>query len=169
MRVCVINIFAEEAPLHRIRSAVLLLACVTQAGCFHQVFDTGLAPSSTVVRKGWHPTFIFGLVAGQPVDVRSECPSGVAIASTRMTFANGLVGGLTLGLYSPHEVKVVCAARTAVLPGMETRHLAASMTQNEVMRVLAEAIDSASRHAEGVALITDVPAATSTDSQETSR
>jgi hypothetical protein len=155
--------------LRRTRAVLLTLACVTQAGCFHQVFDTGLAPSNTVVTKAWHPSFLFGLVAGQPVDVRSQCPSGVAIASTRMTFANGLVGGLTLGLFSPHEVKVTCAARSAVLPTMEVRHLAATATSADASRLLAEAIDTASRHADGVAIVVDAAFAPAMTSEETAR
>ena len=141
--------------MKRIRFALVAIACVTQAGCYHQVFNTGLAPSSTVVTKAWHPTFIFGLVAAQPIDVRTSCPSGVAIASTRMTFANGLVGGLTLGIFTPHEVKVVCASRSAVLPTMQTRHVAAGASREAADRVLADAIDIASRGADSVAIVID--------------
>lgn len=155
--------------MRRTKAVILALACVTQAGCFHQVFNTGLAPSNTVVVKAWHPSFIFGLVAGQPVDVRNQCPSGVAIASTRMTFGNGLAGMLTLGLFSPHEVKVVCASRAAVLPSMEVRHLAASATHEHAARVLAEAIDTASRHADGVAIIAEPVLAPAMTSEETAR
>jgi sugar phosphate isomerase/epimerase len=79
-----------------------------------------------------------------------------------MTFANGLVGGLTLGLYSPHEVKVVCAARAAALTGGETRVLAAGASREEADRILADAIETAGRtNADVVILIEQSPARTS--------
>ncbi len=148
---------------------LMAIACVTQAGCYHQVFNTGLAPSSTVVTKSWHPTFIFGLVAAQPVDVRSSCPSGVAIASTRMTFVNGLVGGLTLGIFTPHEVKVVCASRAALLPTMEIRHLAMNASREEADRVLSDAIQMASRSDGSVAIVIDPTADTLVQPSEAGR
>ena len=128
-----------------LRSLFLAAVCVTQVGCYHQVFNTGLAPASTGVTKAWHPSFIFGLVAGAPIDVRSACPSGVAIASTRLTFANGLVGGLTFGIFTPHEVKVVCASRAAAMSGGETRVLVAGASREEVDRVLVDVIRTAGR------------------------
>ena len=146
-----------------------MLACVTQAGCYHQVFNTGLAPSNTIVVKAWHPTYIFGLVAAQPIDVRADCPGGVAIASTRMTFANGLVGGLTLGIFTPHEVKVVCASRGAVLPTMQTRHVAAGASRAEAAQVLAGAVDFASQHATSVAIVVDEATALPVQTPETGR
>lgn len=149
--------FSGGVRLKRIRAVLVAVACATQAGCFHQVFNTGLAPSNTVITKAWHPTYVFGLIAAQPIDVRTSCPSGVAIASTRITFANGLVGGLTLGLFTPHEVKVVCASRAAMLPGMEMRHLAADASADVAKQVLAEAIEVASHGVGSVAIIFDAP------------
>ena len=155
--------------MRRFVSALGALACLTQAGCYHQVFNTGLAPSSTVVKKGWQPTYIFGLIAGQPIDVRGQCPSGVALASTRMTFANGLVGGLTLGLFTPHEVKVVCASSAAVLPGMQVRQLAATASRAVAEALLTEAVETASRDARGVAIVFEPTTAATVVSQEAGR
>lgn len=77
-----------------------------------------LTPSSTVVQKNFHPTYIFGLVKAKPIDVRAECANGVAFASTRMTVPNWLVGLVTIGIVTPHEVKVTCAAGgSAMLQG----------------------------------------------------
>ncbi len=147
---------------------VLAAACLTQAGCFHQAFNTGLPAGTTGVTKSWHPTFIFGLVQAAPVDVRTTCPRGVAIASTRMTFANGLVGGLTLGLFTPHEVKVVCASSTAGLDILETRHLAADATHQQATAVLSEAVALASSLGGNVAIVIE-PAPSSTDTLESIR
>ena len=91
-------------------AGILVLSTV---GCFHQVVQTGQAPSPNVVEKNWVSTWLFGLVAATPIDVRSECPSGVATIETEQSFMNGLVGGLTLGIWAPQHVKVTCAASAA--------------------------------------------------------
>ena len=98
-----------------VRAVLAMSGIAMLSGCYHQAVQTGLAPSNTVVQKNFHPTWVFGLVKAQPIDVRQECPSGVAAASTRMSFANGVVGLLTLGIFTPHEVKVTCASGGSAL------------------------------------------------------
>jgi len=68
---------------------------------------------------------------------------------------NGLVGGLTFGIYTPHEVKVVCAASVAGIPLVETLHLAASASLDEAGRVLSEAATVAARTSGNVAIVID--------------
>lgn len=118
-----------------VRGVLTLAAASLLTGCYHQAVQTGLAPSSTVVQKNFHPTFIFGLVQAAPIDVRAQCPNGVAFASTRMTVPNWLVGLVTIGIVTPHEVKVTCAAggsamRQGDATGVETLtiHFASALT-----------------------------------------
>lgn len=96
--------------MRALRAALAVSAFVLTTGCYHQVVNTGLPASSTVVQRSFHPTWIFGLVQAQPIDVRQQCPNGIALAGTRMTFLNGLVGALTLGIFTPHEVTITCAS-----------------------------------------------------------
>ncbi len=96
-------------------SASLLL--LSTAGCFHQVVNTGRTPGSTVVDKPWVSTWLWGLVAAQPIDARQACPSGVAVITTEQSFVNGLVSAVTLGIYTPQHVTITCASGgTASLP-----------------------------------------------------
>lgn len=139
----------------RIRTMCTVGACLMLTGCYHQVFNTGLTPATTGVTKSWHPTYFFGLVEAAPIDVRSTCPSGVALVSTRMTFPNGLVGGLTLGIFTPHEVKVVCASRTAALPVIEKRSLAASASSAHAAQVFSDAVALATASGRTVAIVID--------------
>jgi hypothetical protein len=82
------------------------------------VVNTGLPAGSTTIDRPWTSTFIFGLVPATPIDVRSQCTNGVAIVDTQMTFLNGLVGALTLGIYTPLSVSVTCASGgSAMRPG----------------------------------------------------
>ncbi len=102
----------------RIWASMSVFVLLSTTACFHQVVRTGLAAGTTVISKPWVSTWMWGLVAAQPIDVRSECRgNGVAIIETQQSFANGLVGGLTLGIWSPQSVKVTCAAGRASLPG----------------------------------------------------
>jgi hypothetical protein len=126
--------------MKRLRVAAGITACVLLSGCFHQQFETGLAPSATVVTKPWHPSWFFGLVAGAPIDVRSQCPSGVAKVSTRMTFLNGLVAAFVGIIITPHEVTVTCASRAAVLPTDTQRSIGADATADEAAAVLNDAV-----------------------------
>lgn len=109
------------------------------AACFHQVVQTGRAPGATVIEKPWTSTFIFGLVPAAEINTAAQCPGGVAVVETQRTFLNGLVGAITIGIYTPVDVKITCASGTAMMPGARTIDVgrAASMAEREA------AIDSA--------------------------
>lgn len=104
------------------------VAALALTACYHQVVDTGLPAGTTKIDKPWTATWIFGLVPATPIDVRSQCRNGVAIVDTQMTFLNGLVGVLTLGIYTPLSVSVTCSGSGAALGPMtpEVRVNAAS-------------------------------------------
>ena len=55
-------------------------------------------------------TWFWGIVAAKPIDVRESCRSGVAQVETEQSFLNGLVGVVTIGIYSPQRLRVTCAA-----------------------------------------------------------
>lgn len=88
-----------------------LLALILLAGtaCFHQTVRSGLTPGTTVVEDEFVATWLWGIVPAEPIDVRQQCPSGVAIVETQQSFMNGLVSVFTLGIYSPQRLRVTCA------------------------------------------------------------
>ena len=92
------------------RTLGALAIMLTTTACFHQSVQSGLQPSSTVVEHTFVSTWLWGLVAAQPIDVRQQCPTGVAKVETEQSFVNGLVGAVTLGIYSPQHLRVTCAA-----------------------------------------------------------
>ena len=99
------------------------LLALSTAGCFHQVIQTGRAPSATVVDKAFVTTWLWGLVPAQPIDVRQQCPSGVAVITTEQSFMNGLAAAVTLGIYTPQHVQVTCATGgTASIPRGATEY-----------------------------------------------
>jgi hypothetical protein len=55
------------------------------------------------------PFYFFGLAGEQHVDVQEVCSGKSAIQmQSQQTFVDGLLGGITLGIYAPHSVKVWC-------------------------------------------------------------
>ncbi|MEM6337088.1 MAG: hypothetical protein AAF752_11000 [Bacteroidota bacterium] len=90
---------------------VLLLAIVsTTAGCYHAKISTGKAPSAVVIDKPFANGWILGLVPPDPVEVMEECPNGVSMVETKLSFVNQLVANLTFGIYTPMHITVTCAA-----------------------------------------------------------
>ena len=91
---------------------VLTLLPVVSAGCYHSIVETGLEPGPTAYHEGWETAWIGGLVPAK-VDARGLCGGPWARVETQQSFLNGLVSFLTLGIYAPHEVEIVCAAVAA--------------------------------------------------------
>jgi hypothetical protein len=84
---------------------------VVSTGCYHAVVETGLEPAATAYHEKWEASWFIGLVPAR-VEATNLCGGPWARVETQQSFLNGLVSFLTLGIYSPHEVKVVCAAQS---------------------------------------------------------
>ena len=91
--------------------ASLVISFVVLAGCYHATVETGAAPSTVVLDKSFASSWIYGLVPPDIVSTAESCPDGVAKVETQHTFVNQLVGFLTLGIYTPMQIRVTCAAR----------------------------------------------------------
>lgn len=127
---------------HRWLPALLLVLSTT--ACYRQVVDTGRAPGTTVVDRAFVPTFLFGLVAAQPIDVRQQCPSGVAIIQTEQSFLNGLASAVTFGIFTPQHVRVTCAASSASAPrGAGEFRVSDTATAEERREVVSRAVEQA--------------------------
>jgi hypothetical protein len=96
----------------------MMIAVVMSLGCYHATIVTGSKAGDTVIDKPWANSFIFGLVPPAVMDVASQCPGGVAKVETEHSFLNWLVGGLTLGIYTPIHIKVTCAATAVSVNGV---------------------------------------------------
>jgi Bor protein len=83
---------------------------IALTACYHATVETGATPSTVVIDKSFASAWIYGLVPPSTVSTESKCPNGVAKVETQQTFVNGLVNLLTLGIYTPMQIKVTCAA-----------------------------------------------------------
>jgi hypothetical protein len=126
------------------RGAAALLA-LSSAACFHQVVNTGLPAGTSTVQRPWTSTFIFGLVPAKDINVMKECPNGVAVVETQQSFANGLVGLVTLGIYTPQDVRITCASGAAAMDRAAEVQLSTQATLAEQQAQVGAALEQAAR------------------------
>ena len=127
------------------RAVTLAAVFLVASACYHQVVRTGRAPGTMVIDKSWTPTWIFGLVPATPIDVTQQCRNGVALVETQQTVPNVLVGIITLGIYTPVNVKVTCASGSASIPGAQTFYVARNASQSAREEVFAAAVAESQR------------------------
>ena len=86
-------------------AALLLLS----AGCYHASIESGRKPGNDKIEKDWASGWAWGLVGPEPIEAQSTCTSGLSKVETEHSFLNGLVGVVTLGIYTPMHLTVTCA------------------------------------------------------------
>ena len=92
------------------RALLLLTLLLFLPACYHATVSTGLSPGTVKIEDKWANAWIEGLVPPETVETMERCPAGVAQVDTQLSFLNQLVAGLTLGIYTPMEIIVTCAA-----------------------------------------------------------
>ena len=102
----------------RSRSYLFLALGLVLAGCYHATIETGAKPSNVTVEHKWASGWIYGLVPPKTVETAARCTTGVSRVETQQSFVNGLVGILTLGIYTPMEIGVTCAEGAAGAEGV---------------------------------------------------
>ncbi len=131
--------------MRTVRSLTLLLLFFFAMGaCHHATIETGLEPSLRTIHEPWANSWIAGLVPPNTVETAERCPSGVSKVETQRTFLNGLVGILTLGIYTPMEIKVTCAAASAAdMPDQADVSIGEGASLAEVQQAFMDAADRA--------------------------
>lgn len=133
------------------RYALVLTAALGLAGCYHTRLETGLRESSTVLEESFALGFIYGIIPPATVETAEDCPYGVAVVESQMSVVNGVVYVLTLGIVTPMEIRVTCAAAgeqllddSSALPaGAEEVVIAEDAAVPAVQGAFAEAADRA--------------------------
>ena len=87
----------------------LAFCMMALSGCYTATIETNLPPSNMTIQENWVAGWIFGLVPPKTVETAAQCPHDVAKVMTQLSFANQLVGLLTLGIYTPMTIQVTCA------------------------------------------------------------
>ena len=81
------------------------LACLI-TGCAQQTFTVQNKPAAVAPKENHHPSFLrFWNKAKKTVDAAKICggAENVVKTETQQTFVNGLLGFITLGIYTPLE------------------------------------------------------------------
>jgi Bor protein len=97
------------------------------SGCYHATVETGLTPSTVTLEQHWANSWIYGLVPPETINTAARCTNGVARVETHLSFLNQLVGLLTVGIYTPMDVRVTCAQGSAAAPPMSEAMLRAAV------------------------------------------
>jgi hypothetical protein len=126
------------------RFALAVAACLL-SGCYHQIVQTGRTPGTTVIEKPWTSTWLWGLVPAAEISTVAQCPNGVATVETQQSFMNGFVALLTLGIYTPQEVKVTCASGSALRPGLREIDVAAGSSLEARVAAIEQAVQLSER------------------------
>lgn len=96
--------------MRRLSSLAVLGLALGLSGCYKITVNTGAPAAPQSVQRPWNHGFLFGLVAPAPVNVQGTCSSGVSQVVTQRSFLNGLVGGVTYGIYTPVDIRAQCAS-----------------------------------------------------------
>jgi hypothetical protein len=89
--------------------SVLVFAALI--ACYHATIETGLPASTTVIHEKWASGYLWGLVPPHVVTAAVACPqSKIASVETQHSFLNQLAAIVTLGIYTPIEIKVTCGS-----------------------------------------------------------
>ena len=87
-------------------------------GCAQQTFTVqnkpaAVAPKETIT----HHFFVSGIGQKKTVDAAKICGGAENVKTeTQQTFVNGLLGFITLGIYTPLEARVYCSQQLHELP-----------------------------------------------------
>ncbi|EPC4330606.1 Bor family protein [Enterobacter asburiae] len=91
---------------------LIMVAMVAGAvsGCAQQSFSVNKAPITAPQQVTTHHFFVGGIGQSKQIDAAQVCGSADKVVRTEVqqTFVNGLLGFVTLGIYTPREARVYC-------------------------------------------------------------
>ena len=89
---------------------IALLALPVSVGCFRITVISGAPPANKQIDLPWQNSFVFGIVPPADISTKEACPQGIAKFETERSFLNGLVGAVTLNIYTPMHTAITCAS-----------------------------------------------------------
>lgn len=125
------------------RTLSLLAVVLVASGCYHARIETGLTPSAQVYEESFASGWIYGLVPPSTVEAGEECPNGVAVVETELSFVNQLVSAFTFGIYTPMHITVTCAAAGSAALDAESVDIAHGADTEAVAQAFMQAADRA--------------------------
>ena len=99
-----------------LRALALALCLFAISGCFRTTVRAGHAPADPPEAwdRRWHSGWVVGIIeASGPHDLARICPGGWAQIETETDPSQALVTLLTIGIYAPQSVTVICRTKAA--------------------------------------------------------
>lgn len=93
----------------RAQRALNALLFTVLAGCYHVTVDTGKPADTTKINRPWATSFLWGAIPPKVITTAVTCQGGVSRVETRHSFLNMIAAVGTLGIYTPVDIRVVCA------------------------------------------------------------
>ena len=90
---------------------VALVASLVISGCSTQTFTLREGASAKPTKQIMQPFFVSGIGQTQEVNPATVCGGidKVAKVEVQQSFLDGLLGGLTWGIFTPREARVYCS------------------------------------------------------------
>ncbi len=88
----------------------IAVAMLLLGGCYRVTVITGAPATNTTIDLPWQKAWVYGLVPPDTIQAKTRCPNGVAQVMVESSFLNGLVEGLTWGIFTPIHPVVTCAS-----------------------------------------------------------
>jgi hypothetical protein len=102
---------------------------VAATGCYEHTYTIGTgAPTGPLVYDEWQNHWLGGLIEEKTLDIGALCPSGNATIHDEQSFLNGLVSGLTMGIYTPTMVRIRCDSGGSAQVGLDEGEVMAIVT-----------------------------------------
>lgn len=91
----------------------ILAAIIATSGCATQTFNLQPGASAEPVTDSMQLFFVGGLGQTQETNAAELCggAANVAKVEAHMTFIDGLLGGLSYGIFTPRHARVYCVAQ----------------------------------------------------------
>jgi Bor protein len=131
--------------MSRSRALLLGLVMMQVAGCYAAKVETGLPASTTKIEQKWASGWIYGLVPPKTVATQAQCPNGVSVVETQLSFLNQVVSLVTLGIYTPMQIVVTCAEKSTVgyMRPHESLYIPENASVEQIQQIYAQAADAA--------------------------
>ncbi|CAM7092804.1 lipoprotein bor [Klebsiella sp. OBRC7] len=90
---------------------MVVFAAAAISGCAQQSFSVNPGVTVQPQQITTHHFFVSGIGQSKQIDAAKVCGGADKVVRTEVqqTFVNGLLGFVTLGIYTPREARVYCA------------------------------------------------------------
>ncbi|MFK3703609.1 Bor protein [Raoultella sp. BIGb0138] len=90
---------------------MVILAATAISGCAQQTFSVNQGIAVAPQQVTTHHFFVSGIGQSKQIDAAQVCGGADKVVRTEVqqTFVDGLLGFVTLGIYTPRDARVYCA------------------------------------------------------------